>query len=70
MFDGYISYNDRVAMTHIQVTISSVIDSSTSHFCHITHIAILQVAALVKISGTLQFRHDTWFCALVSHWLY
>jgi len=57
-----------VAVTHIQVTISSVIDSHTFHFCHVTHITILQVSALVKISGTLQFRHGTWFCALVCLW--
>jgi len=34
-----------------------------------TYIAVLQVAALVKISGRLQFRHGMWFCALVCHWL-
>ena len=52
-------------MTHIQVTIPSVLDSHIFHFCHITHIAILQVAALVKISGRLQLNmaHNSvlWF---------
>lgn len=70
ILDGYISYNDRVAMRHMQVTISSVTDSHIFKFCHVTRIEILQAAVLVKSSGELQFTHGIRFCALNCHWLY